>query len=314
MKLMSFHSDVRQLLNMIGSTHGPFIGDPRFVVTIGTASNEWLEGRIPAELLFYDLDTAIGSCEADRGDVILACPNHVENLAAADAIDADVNGISIIGLGQGTARPTFTYTNAAGEFIIGADNVRIENLIFNASVTTVLKGIDIETTCTDAIIRNCLFGVDLAATDEFSDVICIGDQANRYLIEGCVCHMGTAAANHFIHVDADCDYGVIRGNFVSGDYAVACVKGDEADDMILIEKNIFYNGQATGIGLNDQPCIELNAATTGVIAHNLCATNVATKAAAIAADDCHLFENYYNEDESGAATGGIIGTASDDDT
>jgi len=314
MRLMSFHPDVRQLLNTIAATEGPFMGDPRFVATVGTAICEWLEGRIPTELLHYDLDNAIGECTANRGDKIFVCPNHVENLAAADAIDADVAGISIIGLGNGKARPTFTYTNAAGEFVIGADNITLKNLIFNASVTTVLKGIDVEAGAEDVLIEDCLFGVDADATDEFNSCITIGDQANNYIIRNCQFHQGTGAAVQAIHLDADVDYGRIEGCFTSGDYGVACIKGDEADDMVMILRNILYNGRATGLELNDQPCIEIYASTTGVIAHNFCATNLTTMAAAIVADDCHLFENYYNENESGSGTGALIGTASADDT
>ena len=259
------------------------------------------------------LDGAVGKCTASRGDRIIVAARHAEDLAAADAADLDVAGIHVIGLGHGDMRPTFTYTNAAGEIVIGADNVRISNIICNASVTTVLTAIDIETTNTGAIIDNCRFGVDTAGTDEFNNAITVGDQCNGYIIENCEFHQGAAAAVSAIKIDADTDYGTIRGNFVTGDYSTACIVGDEQDDMIRIEGNTLYNGQVTGIGLNTEPCIELHANTTGVIKHNICICNLATKAAAIVAADCHLHESYYNEDESSAGSSGIIGTASDDD-
>jgi len=313
MRLNSFHADVRMILSIIGQQYGPLMGDPRFVAKADCAAYEWLRHRIPSACLHSTVDEAVGECTANRGDLIVVAPGHTENLAAADAIDIDVAGVSVIGLGNEGLRPTFTYTNAAGEVVIGADDVRIANMIFNASVTTVLKAIDIETTNTGAIIENCLFGVDLAGTDEFANAIIIGDQCNGYIIRGNECHQGTAAAVSFIKIDADTDYGTIEKNFVSGDYSTACILGDEADDMIKISNNILYNGQATGVGLNSEPCIELHASTTGVIEFNRCYCNLATKAAAIVADDCHLHENYYNEDESSTGTSGIIGTASADD-
>ena len=259
------------------------------------------------------LDTAIGLCTGSIGEKIYVAPWHVEDLSAGDDVDADVAGVEIIGLGFGNNRPTFTYTNAAGEFVIGASNVIVRNMIFNASVTTVLLAIDIETTNTGVIIDGCRFGVDTAATDEFATAIVVGDQCNNYVISNCEFHQGTAAAVAAIKIDADTDYGTIVGCFVTGDYSTACILGDEADDMIYIANNILYNGQVTGIGLNTEPCIELHASTTGVIEFNRCICNLATKAASVVADDCHLHENYYNEDESGAATSGIIGTASADD-
>lgn len=313
MKLKSFDRDLRQLFMMIGSKYGPFIGDIRFVATVTSQAYEWLDNRLPSDLLFTTVDEAIGSCTADRGDVIIVAPNHAENLAAADAIDADVAGISIIGLGNGGARPTFTYTNAAGEFVIGADNIRVSNMIFNAAVTTVLKGIDIETGSEWARIEDCFFGVNSAGTDEFNNAIVIGDQANHSVITRCQCHQGTAAAVAFVFSDADNDYAEVSYCFSSGDYSEGNIHGDEADDMVWYHHNTFYNGQATGIGLNAKPNITIAGTTTGVIEHNLCICNLATKAAAIVAADCHLHENYYNEDESSAATSGIIGAASADD-
>jgi len=262
---------------------------------------------------FKSIDFAIGQCTADNGDIIFVMPGYTENLSAADAIDADVAGISIIGLGNGNLRPTLTYTNAAGEFVIGADDVRVSNIIFNASVTTTLLAIDIEDGSEGAVIDHCLFGVDSAGTDEFNNAININDQCNRYLISHNEFHQGTAAAVSAIYIDADTDYGTIEYNTISGDYSTACIKGDEQDDFIVIRHNSLYNGQATGVGLNTEPCIELAATTTGIIEYNVCYTNLATKAASIVAADCHLHENYYNEDESSAATSGIIGTASDDD-
>ena len=313
MRLNSFHSDVRALLMSMRAEE--FLTTyPKFLVKTGTQACDWLRGKVPTELLIYDsANLAIDALTAELNDVLFIAPGYTENLAAADAFDIDKADVQIIGLGRGTSRPTFTYTNAAGEIVIGAANIRLANIIMNASVTAVLKAIDIETTVTDALIENCLFGIDTAGTDEFNNAIIIGDQSNRATIRNNECHMGTAGAVSFIKSDADNDYAKILSNFVSGDYSTACIVGDEADDMIQIADNILYNGQATGIGLNSEPCIELNAATTGVIERNRCYCNLATKAAAIVAADCHLHENYYNEDESSAGTSGIIGAASADD-
>ena len=74
------------------------------------------------------LDGAVGKCIANAGYTILLAPNHSETLTAADAVDIDVAGVTVIGLGEGSARPLFDYTDAAGEVVIGADNVRIENI------------------------------------------------------------------------------------------------------------------------------------------------------------------------------------------
>ena len=48
---------------------------------------------------FATIDTAIN--HASEGDTILVKAGHTETITAAAGIDADVAGISIIGLGQG---------------------------------------------------------------------------------------------------------------------------------------------------------------------------------------------------------------------
>jgi hypothetical protein len=85
----------------------------------------------------------------------------------------------------------------------------------------------------------------------------------------------------------------------------------EAPTNILIQGNKLIQGIGGNIGT--EPGIELLTGTTGVIADNYIVCNLATLAASVVADTCFLFQNYYNEDVSGAATGGIIGAASAND-
>ena len=66
---------------------------------------------------FTTLDALIAKCTADKGDVILAYPGHVESIANAQ-IDLDVAGVSVIGLGRGTLRPRIDYDHANAIFDI----------------------------------------------------------------------------------------------------------------------------------------------------------------------------------------------------
>jgi hypothetical protein len=69
---------------------------------------------------------ALAKCRADRGDVIVCLPGHVENLATAAAWTA-VAGVTIIGQGVGNDRPTFTWSAAAATLPINVANFRILN-------------------------------------------------------------------------------------------------------------------------------------------------------------------------------------------
>jgi hypothetical protein len=277
----------------------------------GTAGTSWTTA-------VGTLDEAVNLCSANAGDLILVAAGHAENLSGADGVDVDKAGITIVGLGHGDLRPTFSYTNANGEFVLGAagDNSAIYNLKFIATVTTVAHAIDVEAACIGWSIHDCEFVAETTTTDEFVDVITIGAAADNGWIDNCRflgdpgSNAGPQSCINFI----DCDYLRITNCVCFGDRAVACIQNEtNPSNHILIKDNTLFNGIIGGnAGLNTEPCIELVATTTGVIQGNYCICNLATKAAAIVAADCYLFENYYNEDESSAGTGGIIGTASDD--
>lgn len=80
---------------------------------------------------FATLDYAIGRAGANNDDVILLMPGHAETISSATALAFDVAGVSIIGLGTGTKRPTFTLGTADTTTIsVTANNISIQNVIF----------------------------------------------------------------------------------------------------------------------------------------------------------------------------------------
>jgi len=264
------------------------------------------------------LDAAVGLCTANRGDVIFVMQGHAETMGTA-SVNVDIAGITIVGLGNGDIRPTFTFDTATDTFDVAAtgDNVIIANLRFVSSVTVVAVGVDVIGGAVGVSVIGCDFVVDTAGTDEFEDCISIGAAADRALVANCLFDVGAvtnADSDSGVHF-LDSDSIVIKNNTFYGDYSVACIENiTTASNFITVQKNLIFNGIIGGnAGLNAQPGIELVATTTGIIADNYIACNLSTKAASVVAADCYLFENYYNEDESGAATGGIIGAASADD-
>jgi hypothetical protein len=88
------------------------------------------EGTSP-EMPFATLDTAINNCTANNGDVIIILPGHAESIASATALLFDIAGVTIIGLGVGSARPTFTFTTAnTAKIPVSAANVKISGCVF----------------------------------------------------------------------------------------------------------------------------------------------------------------------------------------
>lgn len=109
------------------------------------------------------LDAAIGYCSASRGDVILVAPGHTETLSAADGVDVDIAGVSIIGLGVGDTRPRFTFDDTAAEFVCGADNLYVKDLIFINDVDALIEPIEIEASVDNVTFETCEFRDDTAA-------------------------------------------------------------------------------------------------------------------------------------------------------
>jgi hypothetical protein len=244
------------------------------------------------------LDAAVNLCSGDAGDIILIAPGHSEALTAADGVDADVADVKIYGMGTGENRPLFDYTNANGEFVIGADDVEVHNCQFLANVTDVAHAIDVESGAENWLIKDCRFYVNSTGTDEFTDVITTAADSDNGRIINCRAEMGAGGADAFLQ-NVGCDYVEIFGNIVSGDYATACIEDKTtASIWLIIKDNILFNGTVGGTaGLNAQPCIELKSDTAASITDNKLFCNVASKADAVVAADGFLEGNTYNETE-----------------
>lgn len=256
---------------------------------------------------FASIDYAIGRCTAGRGDVIYVMPGHVETIGAASAVDFDVDGVTLIGLGRGSAQPRFDFTATAGTVVVDADNVAIHNMNFHANVSAVAIGLSVITLATDLVVDQCVFDVEATTTDEFLISVNFGVGCNNFLVQNSVFDMGLGGAATGIKLVGATAGGTIRGNRMVGDYSQACIAGiTTLSTEIYIEENLLFNGGSGNVGAVE--VIEMLTGTTGVVRRNTIFCNVATIAAATVADTMAFSENYAGED-MGAAAGNILRTA-----
>src|SRR5262249_53275809 len=90
---------------------------------------------------FKTLAFAVSQAKADHGDVIMLMPGHSETITAA--VTLANAGIRIVGMGEGVKRPGFTFnTSTAASFIIGAANVRFENIRFVCDLASTVVCLD----------------------------------------------------------------------------------------------------------------------------------------------------------------------------
>lgn len=248
------------------------------------------------------LNAAMDQCVAHRGDRVYILPGHSETLSAADAVDLDIAGVEVIGLGRGTKMAKFVYDNAAGEFVIGAANVRIKNLWFVPSVTGITLAIDVEAAGDGYEIVKCRFGdAETAGTDEFLICIKVTAGADNGKIIGNYIDMGTAGAATAVtlatSINTQMHGNVIKGDFSTANLAFITTAPVAFDGF----NNVMINGVVGG--LNTEPCIEGLTGGEMNLMDNLFAGDLATLALLVTNWDAGInMGNRYTDDIGGATT------------
>lgn len=116
------------------------------------------------------LDFAVGMCTANAGWVIVVMAGHAETISANTALLLDVAGITIVGLGIGANRPTFTFDTANTNRIpVSAANIRISNCIFVGNFLSIAT-LFLLTTAPEFQVDGCEFR-DTDATHGFLSII-----------------------------------------------------------------------------------------------------------------------------------------------
>ena len=161
------------------------------------------------------IDGAIGKCTASRGDVIMVMPGHTETLAAASAIDMDVAGVAVIGLGVGSTRPALNFTHVDATVTIAAANCSMSNILCTGGIDAVVSPIVVS--AADCTIQSCELR---DVTGQMTDGILTTAAADRLKILNHI-HDGAAAAgtNSAVAIVGG-DNIEITVDFMDGNFAV----------------------------------------------------------------------------------------------
>jgi len=177
----------------------------------GSDGNRGLTTGLP----FASIAKALTACTADKGDVIVVMPGHTETVATAAALDINVAGVSVIGLGNGALRPTLTLSAAAATVGISAANVTLDNFILVGGFADVAVGI----VCTglNITIQRCRFQ---QSADDLNFLSCIetsggANTENGLKILSCERYEIDAAALAMISILEDITDLTIADNYCS---------------------------------------------------------------------------------------------------
>lgn len=200
---------------------------------------------------FATLDEAFASCTANNGDIIYVKEGHAETISTAAGIAHDVAGVTVVGLGVGSARPTFTFDTAAGaDYIVSAANARVFNLVFLGNLATLTSCFTIAgDSCEVAYCEfrestnGMLAGLTIGAADGDSDYAYVHHNV-FYMDEPGVTNAGDGA----IEIVFDSDHIRIWDNYIYGDFDDAGIHvpaAGNACDFLSIQRNYVENTAAT---------------------------------------------------------------------
>ncbi|KKN54807.1 hypothetical protein LCGC14_0588610 [marine sediment metagenome] len=257
------------------------------------------------ELPFATLNYAISRCTADQNDVILLAPGHAETLSTTATasgttiteVGVDKAGVSILGLGTASLRPTFTLSAVAGQIAVLAANVTIENILMVSDIEDLTDMVTLDASSDGATLKNCEFR-DGGASKEVIAMVDIATTVDDVAIEGCRffstdTNSAGLAAIRFVGTGAR---AVIKDCFMRGDFNTAAIEASagQLTDVLIKDNDINNIDAAAGLAVN------LKSDATGAVVRNLVFGGLDTSAPIVAAA-CMACENYATtiETESG---------------
>lgn len=129
---------------------------------------------------FSTITGALAQCTANRGDIIFVKPGHAETVSAAAGIVLNKAGVAIIGLGQGSTRPTITLGTAnTATITVTANNVTVSNFLFKGNFLNIATCFSVANAqvATDFTVDSCEFR-DNSVVLNFVACVKIGTTAN----------------------------------------------------------------------------------------------------------------------------------------
>lgn len=189
---------------------------------------------------FDTIDEAVGACVADRGDIVVIYAKHLEEVVLASGLDIDVDGITLIGLGNGNARPQIDLAGVVGADVdFAANEITAINLRFTGGLDALTGPIDLAGN--DLKLLDCVYeDVTGQATDT---MIVTGD---RITVRGYE-HRGAVAADADSAIQiTGADRFTLEDFVIDGNFAVSNIEGVTTQNTNLkIRRGYLRNRNAS---------------------------------------------------------------------
>jgi hypothetical protein len=252
---------------------------------LGTASNQ----------AFATLAKAVTSASA--GDSIIVAPGFTLTLTAALALSKA--GLSIVGLGRGTQKPTITVNGAVDGLNITGANVLLDNFHFAAPETDEATAM-INVAAAGCVLRN-ISGIGSQTGKNFVDCLTLAAGADDLFIENLRLFNTTVAVNSFLSIEAAVARLTMRDVHLFGEVvAGGIIDGATATHIDWKRVNVGVTGTSkAAIVLDNNP--------TGMIDHGRFSGTITTLANnANYGNALRLFDCLVLEETNASAQGALI--------
>jgi hypothetical protein len=218
-------------LSRYGAIANPIAVNPNAkVFFVGSTSSAWFGDfahEFPVDKdgqtrVFSTIDSAIGACVASRGDVIYVMPGYTEAVTSS-SLTLDIAGVSIIGLGSGSLKPTLTFGATDSRINVTAANCTLKNLRLQAGIGDVVTAVLHAT----AAQNTQYIDIEFYATSTYNFINCYTLGAAN-ISDGCKWER-----NYLRTADA-------------GQLAL-CVTGAAHNDLKFYDNYVVHNAAAAGL-------------------------------------------------------------------
>lgn len=206
-----------------GMVVGPSGGAILFVGTAAQIAALGQVGEAIADRSYTSINSALNVCVTGRGDRIYVLPGYTESITAADAWSSlAATDVSVVGLGQGTNRPSLTWNAATATVLFDTANFRVANCnLFlagpHAAGTALTVAAPITLSAAGCAIEDCTIFWGFDADQIVTIGITTTAAADYFSFSGNYCRAETAAAptTTFLRLTGT-DYLSIKDTYVQG--------------------------------------------------------------------------------------------------
>ena len=241
---------------------------------------------------FTTIDSAINQTTANNGDIIYVMPGHSETLTGASAITCDVAGVSIVGMGRGSDRPTLLLdAGASVSIVVSAANVHWENVVFSAGHADITVAIDVS--AANASFDKCEWKENTTAENFLTSIrtSAVANACDGLSVTNSVATTVDTASVNFITIREDTDLLVMNDCFielgVNNSNAIIGVASGKDVTSCQILRNYIYRLNTAGDLLIDSDTSD----NSGIIAHNRIGHAYTASEVLIDADGVRQFDN-----------------------